>query len=148
MKVLLVLVAFALILCSTAEAWEKIPFSMTAECLDVETHGYRYSTSLDGKKVVIDEWETDKFGTKWVFKYDHNADKFTLDGKTVEYLHSNGKIIVFGELGGNGIGVAAWTYILNTNIEKAAGTQVNAHSGLGNGIKVRSVQFKCDFRIY
>lgn len=144
------LITLVLITSTTIAHGESSNPGFEAICKDVNTHGYRDTTDLNGKKMEESWTTTEKFGSQWRFKFTPPG-QVQIDGKPARILAQNpGIIIVMENPGNNGYSASVWTYAIHIGMQKVVGSQVNAFGVLdtGNlGVKARSTNFDCGFEI-
>jgi hypothetical protein len=119
-----------------------------AVCEDDKVIAFRYETDFSGKPSA-DGWSKgEKFlGNPWTFVYE-GGDSMLINGKKAIVLGSNGPSVVAIEPGIAQAGAGVWSYVVHTDLNMIVAAQVNGFShgkDSSNGIKTRSVSFKCNF---
>jgi hypothetical protein len=118
-----------------------------AVCEDDNVVAFRYITDFSGKPSTYGWSEGEKFSGLWIFVYE-GGDSMLIDGKKAIVIGSNGPSIVAIEPGMAQAGVGVWSYVIHTELKMIVAAQVNGFShgkDSSNGVKTRSVSFKCIF---
>jgi hypothetical protein len=57
----------------------------------------------------------------------------------------NGVVLTAVEVAASTVSSSMWSYALNLELEEIVGAQVNAYRVIATGVKVRAVNFNCEF---
>lgn len=118
-----------------------------AVCEDDKVVAFRYETDSSGKPSTYGWSEGEKFSGPWTFVYE-GGDVMIIDGKEAIVVGSNGPSIVAIQPGIALAGAGIWSYVIHTDLNMIVAAQVNGFSHgkeSSNGVKTRSVSFKCTF---
>ncbi len=108
---------------------------------------FRYETDFSGKPSRHGWSEGEKFSGPWTFLYE-GGDTMLIDGKEAIVVGSNGPSVVAIRPGIALAGAGVWSYVIHTDLRMIVAAQVNGFSHgkeSSNGVKTRSVSFKCTF---
>ena len=123
--------------------------SFVATCEDIDTHGYRSGTDINGKR-LDPEWSTDEhfggdtFETFTYKKGDNYVYLLTTDHKA-RIVQRREKILILVEDWWNTGGSGVWTYVINLEVEEIVAAEITGSDIIGSGVKGRVVQLDCDF---